>query len=246
MIGMSLGSGLPAVVAAWLVPIFGWQALFVVGGIVPIIVALIIAVALPESLLFLTYRGRDRAELERRVKQLDPTLTITPDTEFALRKQPGEPQDARQPPRTVQGRPAVHHADAVAHVRLHAAVDAFHQQLDLRDAEPGRAVGSADGVHQWRAALGRHHRRDLHGVPAGAAGPDLGIHVAVAGPHRLLHHRHHRFLVAGAPDRGRLRGRASASSVARARSMPRRDLSIRCHAGQPASAPHWPWVGWAR
>jgi AAHS family 4-hydroxybenzoate transporter-like MFS transporter len=88
MIGMSLGSGMPAVVAAWLVPIFGWQALFVVGGIVPVVVALVIALALPESLLFLTYHGKDRAQLSRRVKELDPSLTITPDTVFELRKQP--------------------------------------------------------------------------------------------------------------------------------------------------------------
>lgn len=90
MIGMSLGSGMPAVVAAWLVPIFGWQALFVVGGIVPVVVALVIAFALPESLLFLTYHGKDRAQLARRAKELEPSLTITPDTVFALRKQPGE------------------------------------------------------------------------------------------------------------------------------------------------------------
>ena len=85
IIGMSLGSGLPAVVAAWLVPVYGWEALFVVGGIVPIIVALIILFALPESILFLTYRKRNRAEVERRAKELDPSLTITPETEFALR-----------------------------------------------------------------------------------------------------------------------------------------------------------------
>jgi MFS transporter, AAHS family, 4-hydroxybenzoate transporter len=87
IIGMSLGSGLPAVVAAWLVPIFGWKALFVVGGIVPIIVALIIAWKLPESILFLTYRGKNRAEVEARARELDPTLQITPETQFLLRSQ---------------------------------------------------------------------------------------------------------------------------------------------------------------
>jgi len=87
IIGMSLGSGLPAVVAAWVVPIFGWKALFVVGGIVPIIVALIIAWKLPESILFLTYRGKNRAEVEARARELDPTLQITPETQFVLRSQ---------------------------------------------------------------------------------------------------------------------------------------------------------------
>ncbi len=87
IIGMSLGSGLPSVVAAWLVPIFGWKALFVVGGIVPIIVALVIAWKLPESILFLTYRGKRRAEIEARARELDPSLKITPETQFMLRSQ---------------------------------------------------------------------------------------------------------------------------------------------------------------
>jgi MFS transporter, AAHS family, 4-hydroxybenzoate transporter len=85
IIGMSLGSGLPSVVAAWLVPTFGWQVLFLVGGVIPIIVALLIQWKLPESILFLTYRGGDRAKIEARARELDPTLAITADTQFALR-----------------------------------------------------------------------------------------------------------------------------------------------------------------
>lgn len=85
IIGMSLGSGLPAIVAAWLVPKYGWEALFVAGGLVPIVVALVIAWKLPESLLFLTFRGRDRDEVAARVRALDPSLDIGPDTRFALR-----------------------------------------------------------------------------------------------------------------------------------------------------------------
>jgi MFS transporter, AAHS family, 4-hydroxybenzoate transporter len=88
IIGMSLGSGLPAVVAAWLVPLFDtWKVLFVVGGLVPIVVALIIAWRLPESLLFLVYRNKDRAQIVRRAQELDPALQIAPDTVFALRAQ---------------------------------------------------------------------------------------------------------------------------------------------------------------
>lgn len=89
IIGMSLGSGMPSVVAAWVVPIYGWQALFVVGGLVPIAIALILAVALPESLLFLTHHGAKRALLERRIKAIDPLLEIAPDAEFVLRGRSG-------------------------------------------------------------------------------------------------------------------------------------------------------------
>ena len=85
MIGMSLGSGMPAIVAAWLVPSYGWQALFVAGSVVPLVVALLIAWKLPESLLFLTYRAKDRREIEARALELDPQLAITPQTQFVLR-----------------------------------------------------------------------------------------------------------------------------------------------------------------
>jgi MFS transporter, AAHS family, 4-hydroxybenzoate transporter len=91
MIGMSLGSGMPSVVAAWLVPLYGWQALFVAGCIVPMTVAILIFWKLPESVLFLTYRAKDRREIEARARELEPTLVITGDTQFALRtKEAGE------------------------------------------------------------------------------------------------------------------------------------------------------------
>lgn len=91
MIGMSLGSGMPAVVAAYLVPRFGWEALFIAGCIVPVIVAALIFWKLPESILFLTYRAKNRAEIEARARELDPQLVIKADTQFALRtKEAGE------------------------------------------------------------------------------------------------------------------------------------------------------------
>ena len=67
ILGISLGSGMPGVVAAQLVPAHGWQALFLVGAVVPALIALVLAVLLPESLLFLTHRGRDREQVARRV-----------------------------------------------------------------------------------------------------------------------------------------------------------------------------------
>ncbi|MEO6079513.1 MAG: MFS transporter [Steroidobacteraceae bacterium] len=94
MIGMSLGSGMPAIVAAWLVPLYGWQALFVAGWLVPVVVAVLIFWKLPESILFLTYRMKDRREIEARARELEPGLNIAPDTQFALRT-----KDAGEKPR---------------------------------------------------------------------------------------------------------------------------------------------------
>lgn len=88
IVGMSLGSGMPSVVAAWVVPAYGWQSLFVVGGLVPLAIALILAMRLPESLLFLTYKGTDRKELERRIKAIDPAQQFPAGSVIALRSHP--------------------------------------------------------------------------------------------------------------------------------------------------------------
>jgi MFS transporter, AAHS family, 4-hydroxybenzoate transporter len=90
IIGMSLGSGLPGVIAAKLAPVHGWQALFIVGGVAPLVIAALLALSLPESLQFLSNRGRNRAEVVRRVQGMDPTLVITPETQFALRNTGGQ------------------------------------------------------------------------------------------------------------------------------------------------------------
>lgn len=85
VIGMSLGSSSAGLVAAQLVTQHGWQVLFLIGGIAPLIIGAVIAVALPESLMFLAHRGHRRDLVARRVLQLDPALTITPDTIFEVR-----------------------------------------------------------------------------------------------------------------------------------------------------------------
>jgi MFS transporter, AAHS family, 4-hydroxybenzoate transporter len=84
IIGMSLGSGMPGVVAAKLIPAYGWESLFIVGGVMPLVIAVLLALLLPESLLFLTNRGKDREQIERRVRALDPQLQIDGATRFAL------------------------------------------------------------------------------------------------------------------------------------------------------------------
>lgn len=48
-IGMTFGGVLAGATAAWLIPMFGWQSLFILGGILPTIVALLLWWGLPES-----------------------------------------------------------------------------------------------------------------------------------------------------------------------------------------------------
>jgi MFS transporter, AAHS family, 4-hydroxybenzoate transporter len=81
--GITLGSGTPGPVAAWLVPVYGWQVLFVLGGLVPLLVAACLPFVLPESIKFLALHApQRRTELLQTARRLRPDLTIADDARF--------------------------------------------------------------------------------------------------------------------------------------------------------------------
>jgi AAHS family 4-hydroxybenzoate transporter-like MFS transporter len=81
--GVTVGSTLPALVVA-AVPTYGWQELYVVGGVVPLVLVVVLAIWLPESIKFLALReGKEpRVRLERLIRKLRPDLALSPDTVF--------------------------------------------------------------------------------------------------------------------------------------------------------------------
>jgi AAHS family 4-hydroxybenzoate transporter-like MFS transporter len=52
-VAMPIGGAVPGFVRSELVAEFGWQIIFIIGGVAPIVIALLIALALPESPSFL-------------------------------------------------------------------------------------------------------------------------------------------------------------------------------------------------
>lgn len=56
--GFSVGAALGGLIAAALIPAFGWRSVFLVGGVVPLVLAPVLAWTLPESVRFLALRGR--------------------------------------------------------------------------------------------------------------------------------------------------------------------------------------------
>jgi AAHS family 4-hydroxybenzoate transporter-like MFS transporter len=82
--GVSFGGAIPGAVAALLVPEYGWQILFTIGGVVPIIVAVICAFALPESIKYLVVKGRP-AETARLMTAIRPDMTFAADAQFTIR-----------------------------------------------------------------------------------------------------------------------------------------------------------------
>lgn len=74
MCGMPLGAVLGGAVSAALLPRAGWHAVFIVGGVLPLAVAVLIALIMPESARFLIARGRDLSRLAQIMQRIAPEL----------------------------------------------------------------------------------------------------------------------------------------------------------------------------
>ena len=57
MIGYSVGAAMGGPVANWLLPLYGWPAVFVFGGALSLVAAAALFFMLPESIRFLTTKG---------------------------------------------------------------------------------------------------------------------------------------------------------------------------------------------
>src|SRR6476619_3869274 len=79
-----VGGAIPGVIAATLVPTHGWQILFTIGGIVPIVLALIGMFMLPESIKYMTLHESQRGKMEKTLAALDPTLKVPADAKFVI------------------------------------------------------------------------------------------------------------------------------------------------------------------
>lgn len=55
--GFPLGAVLGGLVSTKLIPVYGWHAVFILGGIAPLVAAVVLAVWLPESIRFLVAHG---------------------------------------------------------------------------------------------------------------------------------------------------------------------------------------------
>ena len=84
MLGYSFGSAAGGFISALLSPIFGWPVIFWVGGLLPMLVALLFVFTLPESIKYLTVKQRRLDEVARIVRRLRPGIVIAPDARFIV------------------------------------------------------------------------------------------------------------------------------------------------------------------
>src|SRR5687768_162931 len=58
-LGLNGGAMIGGFVSAWLIPTFGWPSVFYVGGVAPLVMAVLMFFFLPESIQFLAVRHRN-------------------------------------------------------------------------------------------------------------------------------------------------------------------------------------------
>ncbi|WP_233828717.1 MFS transporter [Paraburkholderia sp. ZP32-5] len=81
--GITLGGTVPAVVAA-LVPNVTWHLLFLVGGVLPIVAALLNFAFLPESMKFLALRDPRHPQLITLARRMRPELSLPDKASFII------------------------------------------------------------------------------------------------------------------------------------------------------------------
>jgi AAHS family 4-hydroxybenzoate transporter-like MFS transporter len=88
MMGYSLGTAIAAPVTNALAPHYGWQAVYLAGGLGTLLCALTLWIALPESIRLLVTRQLDPARIVSILRRLDPTSDATPRDRFVLSDEP--------------------------------------------------------------------------------------------------------------------------------------------------------------
>lgn len=82
--GFSIGAALGGLLAAALIPQFGWRSVFVVGGVAPLLLVPILALRLPESVRFLALTGRANARVAGLLGLINPQAAFAPAARFVV------------------------------------------------------------------------------------------------------------------------------------------------------------------
>ncbi|MBR1222573.1 MFS transporter [Bradyrhizobium sp. U87765 SZCCT0131] len=83
-VGFSIGAAVGGLLAAALIPAFGWRSVFIVGGAAPLLYAPFLARQLPESIRFLALTGRDHSRVATLLQRIAPTLAFAPGARFGV------------------------------------------------------------------------------------------------------------------------------------------------------------------
>lgn len=82
--GFSVGAALGGLLAADLIPRFGWRSVFIVGGIAPLLMVPVLAWRLPESVRFLATAGHAPERVAELLGRISPNTRFAPNARFVV------------------------------------------------------------------------------------------------------------------------------------------------------------------
>jgi AAHS family 4-hydroxybenzoate transporter-like MFS transporter len=82
--GFPLGGVVGGLLGSWIIPAYGWQSIFLVGGVLPILLSMILAMALPESVSFLVAAGTSEDRISGALRRVFPDVSIAGETRYEL------------------------------------------------------------------------------------------------------------------------------------------------------------------
>jgi len=93
MVGYSLGTALGGPFANWLIPKLGWKSVFISGGLAALVSAVILFAILPESIRFLTTKGKRPDRIVAMLRRVAPGQTFSSDANFVVGDEIGHSKD---------------------------------------------------------------------------------------------------------------------------------------------------------
>jgi MFS transporter, AAHS family, 4-hydroxybenzoate transporter len=87
--GVATGGVVGGFLASRLIPVYGWQAAFWMGGVAPLVLLPVLAWLMPESVVYLAPSGKRPAYIARMLNKLDPGAGYVSDGAFVARGSAG-------------------------------------------------------------------------------------------------------------------------------------------------------------
>ncbi|WP_407176410.1 MFS transporter [Bradyrhizobium sp. STM 3562] len=84
--GFSIGAALGGLLAAALIPAYGWRSVFLVGGLGPLLLLPVLLYALPESIRYLALLGGRDREVAALLRHITPAMTVSEDVRFVVQE----------------------------------------------------------------------------------------------------------------------------------------------------------------
>ncbi len=84
--GFGCGALLAGAVSSFLLPLYGWHSMFYVGGAIPLISLLLLAIWLPELLPFMVLKDAPAERVARLLKKVDPAQNFDPLPRFTVQE----------------------------------------------------------------------------------------------------------------------------------------------------------------